>query len=511
MFSIIKKLGNTIEKLPRISVWITLLCWFVVALVVVYMIPPLSPSNPLHYRSDSSVFRMIGTYWLDGMLPYQNLFDHKGPLLYAAYALGVWLHPGKLGVYFVIALCLGVSYHYLFRIARLFLNRSTSLLVTLTYVIICYAAFCGCSEDLSLPFVVIPLYYFIRHLKRGDSAASMKAITWLGMGICFGIILLIRPNNAAVLCATIGFYGISMLLNKQYREFMRAAIVCASGAVIPFVPVLGYFYMHGALHDCIYGSYLFNFSFAGQGIASKSLTDWLTIVKYSAPFWLILIFGRIAYKNGSLSGICYSAMLTISSLAGICLIPGKGYLHYFIFYSPCVIFSLICVTLCLKNIRNIKITISAFAASIAAYASYIIYSLIILRYALYGAFMPDAHAKHRSAWEEYHTCQKIQACIPPNELNSVLMYNGQGDIYLYLDAKPPTRYFMLQEFLLSNVPSIRETLEANIVDSAPKWIIIRHEQYQISALPLQQYITENCEQVTYDSTPGPFLLFRRKF
>lgn len=511
MFSIIKKIGKTIDKLPRIPVWITLLCWVIVALMVVYVLPPLSPSNPLHYRSDSSVFRMIGAYWLDGMLPYQDLFDHKGPLLYAAYALGVWLHPGKLGVYFEIALCLGVSYHYLFRIARLFLERSTSLLITLIYVVICYVAFCGGSEDFSLPFVIIPLYYFIRHLKRGDSADKVRNIAWFGTGLCLGIIFLIRPNNAAVLCATVGFFGVSMLLNKQYWKFTCAVISSALGVVITFVPVLGYFYMHGALQDCIYGSYLFNFAFAGQGVANKTLMDWLEIAKYSAPFWLILIFGYLAYKNGCLSGICYSAMLTISSLAGFCLVLGKGYLHYFIFYSPCVIFSLICVTLCLKNARNIKITISAYLASIAAYASFIIYGLIALRYGLYGAFMPEAHRKHRAAWKEYHECQKIQACIPPNERDSVLLYNGQGDIYLYLGAKPPTRYFMLQEFLLSNVPSIRQTLEPSIVDSAPKWIIIRREQYQISALPLSQYITEKCEPVAYDSTSGSFLLFRRKF
>ena len=204
-------------------------------------------------------------------------------------------------------------------------------------------------------------------------------------------------------------------------------------------------------------------------------------------------------------------MLTISSLAGFCLVLGKGYLHYFIFYSPCVIFSLVCVTLCLKNARNIRITISAYLASIAAYASFIIYSLIVLRYGLYGAFMPEAHSKHRVAWEEYRECHKIQACIPPNERDSVLLYNGQGDIYLYLGAKPPTQYFMLQEFLLSNVPSIRKALESSIVDSSPKWIIIRREQYQISILPLNQYIAENCEQVTYDRTSGSFLLFRRKF
>ena len=109
------------------------------------------------------------------------------------------------------------------------------------------------------------------------------------------------------------------IYNKQYWKFTCAVISSALGVVITFVPVLGYFYMHGALQDCIYGSYLFNFAFAGQGVANKTLMDWLEIAKYSAPFWLILIFGYLAYKNGWLSGICYSAMLTISSLAGFCL------------------------------------------------------------------------------------------------------------------------------------------------------------------------------------------------
>ena len=45
---------------------------------------------------DSAIFQTIGKYWAQGSVPYRDLFDHKGPLIFFIDMLGYWLH-GRAG------------------------------------------------------------------------------------------------------------------------------------------------------------------------------------------------------------------------------------------------------------------------------------------------------------------------------------------------------------------------------------------------------------------------------
>lgn len=49
----------------------------------------------------SFIFQTIGKFWVQGAIPYRNLFDNKGPFLYAMNALGYWLTDSKVGLLFV--------------------------------------------------------------------------------------------------------------------------------------------------------------------------------------------------------------------------------------------------------------------------------------------------------------------------------------------------------------------------------------------------------------------------
>ena len=53
----------------------------------------LFPGNNRPPAEDSSVFLYIGKRMLEGKLPYRDLFDHKGPILYLIEVLGLRLSP----------------------------------------------------------------------------------------------------------------------------------------------------------------------------------------------------------------------------------------------------------------------------------------------------------------------------------------------------------------------------------------------------------------------------------
>ena len=52
--------------------------------------------KPLMY--DSAVFQLIGKIWAERRVPYKDLWELKGPLVFLPSALGYWLSGSKLGV-----------------------------------------------------------------------------------------------------------------------------------------------------------------------------------------------------------------------------------------------------------------------------------------------------------------------------------------------------------------------------------------------------------------------------
>lgn len=59
---------------------------------------------------DSNMFQVIGKYWASGeALPYRDIWDLKGPIIFFVNALGYWLTGDKLGVFFIQLVSLSLS------------------------------------------------------------------------------------------------------------------------------------------------------------------------------------------------------------------------------------------------------------------------------------------------------------------------------------------------------------------------------------------------------------------
>ena len=81
-----------------------------------------SGTSPLyrgHDWTDANTYLTMGRSLLQGVVPYRDLFDHKGPLLYGIYALGALLHPqGFYGIFLLQVLSLAATLYALYQAAR---------------------------------------------------------------------------------------------------------------------------------------------------------------------------------------------------------------------------------------------------------------------------------------------------------------------------------------------------------------------------------------------------------
>ena len=103
-----------------------ILILFVMAFVACIQSPQAIGINTGYSGTDSSVFRTVAMYMDSGMMPYKDIFDHKGPLLYIYNWIG-WKISQTNGIWFIELVSMFATTFFLYKIARLFTRRIWSL------------------------------------------------------------------------------------------------------------------------------------------------------------------------------------------------------------------------------------------------------------------------------------------------------------------------------------------------------------------------------------------------
>lgn len=140
--------------------------WVVTFLMSLFFIAVNSDStSPLFWGRyvDSPVFQYMGYSMLQGKIPYTDLFDHKGLLLYWINALGYLIHP-KMGVMLLqivnLTLTMMVWYKILDSIKVEWMKYSILALALLSL----YAYFCegNFEEEWCLFFISYPIWRILK-------------------------------------------------------------------------------------------------------------------------------------------------------------------------------------------------------------------------------------------------------------------------------------------------------------------------------------------------------------
>lgn len=158
----------------------------------------------LYNRVDSAWFFMCGKAWMNGMVPYVDFADSKGPLLWLIYGLGYLISPRDyIGVYWITCLWYSFIYYYTYKTADIFLkNRLKSVLCAVLMTVAFFNPLFHVetrAEDFCLLFVTLSLYRtcLLLYSEEGKRLSSVYT-TFIILGSCFSALLLIKYNIAAL-------------------------------------------------------------------------------------------------------------------------------------------------------------------------------------------------------------------------------------------------------------------------------------------------------------------------
>ena len=224
-----------------------------------------SPLYATNFWTDTNIYFTIGRGMTGGLMPYRDLFDHKGPLLFLIYAAGALISGTSfLGVYLLEVLSLAATLYFGWKVVTLFGEGDLSLvsIPILAAVTLCTRAFTqgGSAEEFVLPALTYGLYAALCRMRGGESKWQDvffgAAVSWVFMikytecGLFFGLGL---------------FLVLYVLCTDGMKEAILSILRMAAGFVVPAALTALYLALNGALMDCIDVYFIQNlFEYSGE-------------------------------------------------------------------------------------------------------------------------------------------------------------------------------------------------------------------------------------------------------
>lgn len=432
----------------------------------------LTPHMISHYMNnemiggDTSIFAVMGKGWLHGLMPYRDLFDHKGPLLFLFYAFAACIPDIQSGLDMLSILFLFIDLLIAYRIAGLYLPPLYRWAVLITVILPYITLMQVGAEELSLPFNLLPLYYIFRYFRSQKSERfSFPSRDAFIIGLCIGAHAMIRANNAAPAAAAMVALGLLMMFNREWKSLFRVVALSVAGMILFIAPFVLYFYLNDALDDFIYANITFQIEYSGGVQITNSIKNFIKSTYLFILCFVCLV--NIRKKIFTTGEILTLMLISLGSVFVSCM--SFAFSHYLISAIPAyVLIASVVLNMHKYGILNKIIALSAFA-------------LLVLPFAKLSHLMPCGEMNMGETSKEQNNIiytpdylrNTILPLIPDSERNSCLVYGSFCSEYLALDIIPCIKFFCLQNTHTNpshphNYRLMYRLMHAN----PPKWILL---------------------------------------
>ena len=443
------------------------LCGF---FVVLHFCAGTSPLRPDEYLWDSALFQAVGKLWADGMLPYRDIFDHKGPLLFWIQRLAYGFANPRMALYVLESTFVSVSLCLGYATLRRKMSRPSAFLGGVLMLIFWlplmeYGNLC---ETYSMPFLMIPLYLQLKFLYSGSKKHPLPyAFIY---GLCFGANLMIRPNNGLLTALVTFVIAIELPIRRQWTNLLQNGFWLIAGVLIPVVPFVAYFAWHGALQEMIYATWTFNLIYAESLELELVMQNLRNVLFFITPALLFLF----------LTGVCVLrkrwrlALIHLLSAVGTLYITlsGIGYTHYFMLHVPLVV-----VALC--TARELSDTPGWKRLMLLVCAAFVLLTVRTTATIAQANWVAPPTAEEQAQEDAFdEMIDAILAAIPQEERDSVAMCGlmvTDAELILKTDLHPLGRYCFLMEWHARADGSIIDRYVRFLQSREAKWVILRQE------------------------------------
>ena len=276
-----------------------------VTITVVSTCSPLYPYNPW---DDANCFFTLGRGIKHGLVPYRDLYEQKGPLLYFVYALAALISDRSFtGVWIIECIMASLFAIFSWKTAKLFVEPSKHaiflmpLLLAFTYTTRLFN-FGGNAEELCFPLLTIALYIGLKSIVKGNELPENREAVICGL--ITASLFWVKYTFIGFMIAFCIYILILSIKLKDIKKLWSLVWRFACGFLIPTVPILIYFIANRSLNS-LWEAYFYNNIFLYHSVTVSSGPSSIPVFKnFYIPVYCML---AISSKN-----VAYGIMLVLS-------------------------------------------------------------------------------------------------------------------------------------------------------------------------------------------------------
>lgn len=384
------------------------------------------PFSNYNLQTDESVFMYIGKQMVNGLVPYKDLFDHKGILLYFFNYIGFLLSDESYWGIWLVCILNAFAYALIqIKILKMITNSKTIIFLSEFAVIALFAVRCdraaNLTEGYALPWISLALYICLKYFVR----KSYKINEIILLGISFAVVFFLRCNMVGVF-VLLPIILIIMIIHKKGIEILKCIASFIIGLLLICIPLLVYFVKTDSLSYMIRYYLEFNFIYAKESASlatiffvMASLAEHLVI-----PFTILLSFPFFCRNRVYiLNLVALIVSLVLASMSG------RNYPHYAVVMLP------MCAVLLCYFMQIIKSEIPDKVGSIKMYQLLNVAAalLVILAVCVKNPITTAGYTSADAA-DEY-------ILTNTSENDDVLIIGNDVSRYLYTDRYTSNRFF----------------------------------------------------------------------
>jgi hypothetical protein len=498
--------------------WRGALYCLAVSLIFLLLCTKSSPLYPFNDWNDANAFFTVGKGIAHGLVPYRDLFEQKGPLLYFVHT-AAYLVSGRsfAGVFIFEVLFFGAFLFFVRKAFLLYLGRKTSLvlLIAVAFTVLNMPAFQhgDSAEEMCLPLLMGSLYILLKYFKT-RYPEPMESRNLFAAGFMAGCVLWVKFTLLGFWIGLFSALFAAMAVSGRIGRALAGMSAALAGMLAASLPCLAYFAANGALSDLFNGYFLVNLAYypvkmrlvlrllnIAKCVFSGAAGNILFSVFFLAGLPAFLFMKRFRVQR-ALKAIL---VLSILALSVTVYWGGKAYPYYFFIFAPFCVFGFLVLGVFLEGRARRAFAGRGFKIALPC--------LILALAGLSALVSPNAYMLR---WKKPDMMQYRFAAIVAGARSATLLNYGTLDCGLYTVSGivPNVRFFEKQNIPNAAFSGLAEQ-KKYIRDTKTDYVLVRarpdKDPYKLNIPYLyENYRLAARQDQAFGGVDYQYLLFKSK-
>lgn len=474
-----------------------------------------SPLYPMNDWVDVHCFLTLGKGLLNGMIPYVDLYEQKGPVLYLIYAVVALFNKDHFfGQFLLEVLTFWLFLYFSGKLAQLHLGKSWLIFPIITVLALitgtCYAFSHGGSVEQICLFMFSYGLWTVSRAIHDDRPLSTKEAVLNGLfaAIAFWIKYTMMGFYAGLALSIIIWHIFKL---RDWKALLKTAGLFILGFISVSAAVLFVYFLFGALEElftCYFYNNLFLYPAESEVPLLQQIWEKLgTAMELNGKIRFFLLLG-LAYLLIEAKDAPLQITTAVLSFVGLSLTTymGKGYSYYSLVLVSFTVFGLIAAGKILQLVKLPKIFhYHPSFRDLARAICVAIATIYCMTFALANSRNVYLMSYDRMDMPQYKFAEIMHRTHEdPKILNLGFL---DGGFYYAADSLPECPFFCTFNI---NAPGMWKTQYRYIEEGKVDYVITRHytlDRYRVDA---SNYVLVDTASMCFEGYDFTYYLYQHK-